>query len=945
MTASKARSTNRIRAFLCSATIVAAIAGYQQIVWAVSQPGALITETISETKLVTLAGNTRPEATTANDRGPVDASFPMGHLWLQLRRSPEQEQALERYIGQLSDRHSPNFHHWLTAIQFGERYGLAQEDLAAITGWLESHGFTVDLVYPSRVVIEFSGTAGQVREAFHTEIHNLEVNGKKHIANMSDPRIPAALAPAIVGIVSLNDFMPRPMNQPRSNYTFDSGQELALVPADLATIYNLNPLFTAGYSGQGQTIVVVEDTDVYNYPGDWDTFRSTFGLNSYTDGSFIQVHPAPGTGGSCSDPGVVTGNEDEAILDAEWASAAAPSAAIELASCANTTANFGGFIALQNILSNGDPVPAIVSISYGDSEPLLGASANSYIKGLYQLAVAAGVSVFVSSGDGGAAMTDFVAQSNVAQYGINVSGFASTQYNVAVGGTDFGDTYANANGTYWSATNNSDYGSALSYIPEIPWNDSCASELVANYLFVNDDYADGLTYGSSGFCNSSLGEGDFLTTSAGSGGASSCATGSPESLGVVGGSCAGYPKPSWQSGLFGNPSDRVRDLPDVSLFAANGIWSHYYVFCDTDPSDEGTCTGAPSGWLGAGGTSFSAPIMAGIQSLVNQFTASRQGNPNPEYYALAQTEYGASGSPACNSTLGNAAASSCIFYDVTQGDIDVPCKGSHNCYNPSGTYGVLSTSTSAYNPAYGTNAGWDFATGIGTVNAYNLVIAFGANPTPTTLSAAPLKLNFGNVDATGTSKPKKVTLTNKGTAAALIGSVTATPPFVIASSKDTCSGQSIAPKKKCSFEVEFAPATPGAATGGSIDVSYNGASPAMSLNGIGVEVKLKAPSRETFSPVAAGAIGKSKATKISNPATVSVSLGATSIGGIDPTAFTITANGCTGTLAAKPGNCTITMEFTPGSGATGAQSATVGFSYTYGANGGSVSIPISGTVK
>ena len=214
----------------------------------------------------------------------------------------------------------------------------------------------------------------------------------------------------------------------------------------------------------------------------------------------------------------------------------------------------------------------------------------------------------------------------------------------------------------------------------------------------------------------------------------------------------------------------------------------------------------------------------------------------------------------------------------------------------------------------------------------------------TTLTAAPATIKFGDVDATGTSKPKKVTLTNKGTNAAVIGSVTATPPFAIASGGDTCSGQTIAPKKKCSFGVEFVPATPGAATGGSIEVSYNGANPTVSLSGTGIAVTLKAPSKETFSPVAAGGTGKSKKIKISNPTTVSVSAGATVIGGNDPSAFTITFNSCPGTIAAK-GFCTITMEFTPGSGATGAQSATLGFSYTYGANAGNVSIPISGTVK
>jgi subtilase family serine protease len=166
----------------------------------------------------------------------------------------------------------------------------------------------------------------------------------------------------------------------------------------------------------------------------------------------------------------------------------------------------------------------------------------------------------------------------------------------------------------------------------------------------------------------------------------------------------------------------VRDIPDVSLFAANGVWGHYYVYCFTDKASGGaSCSGAPSTWAGAGGTSFAAPIMAGIQSLVNQKHGGKQGNPNPTYYKLAAAEYGTGGSSTCNSTKGNAAGSGCNFYDVTEGDMDVNCTGTHSCYKPSGTYGVLSTSTTAYSPAYGTKTGWDFATGIGTVNATNLV--------------------------------------------------------------------------------------------------------------------------------------------------------------------------------------------------------------------------------
>ena len=674
-------------------------------------PRPLINQTIDETKLVALHGNTRSEANAANDRGRVEDDFAMDHMLLQLQRSPEQEQALEQLVDSMHDRTSPNYHKWLTAAEFGKQFGLAQEDLRAITDWLESRGFTVNLVYQNGMLIDFSGTAGLVREAFHTEIHRLDVNGAQHIANMSDPQIPAALSAAVAGVVSLHDFMPHPANKPHTNYTFSSGGSTyyAVVPADLATIYNFSPQFSAGISGTGQTIVVIEDTNVYS-TSDWSTFRSTFGLSGYTSGSFTQVHP----GSNCTNPGT-NANDGEAILDAEWASAAAPNAKIELASCRDTSTTFGGLIAFQNLI-NGSSPPPIYSISYGECEAENGATANAAYSSAYQQAVSEGLSVYVSSGDEGAASCD--ANQAYATHGIGVSGFASTQYNVAVGGTDYSDTYSGSNSTYWNSTNGSYYESAKSYVPEIPWNDSCASVLIAQV----EGYS--TTYGSSGFCNSSVGTVDFLTTASGSGGPSGCATGSPSISGVVSGTCKGWAKPTWQS-VLGNPSDGVRDLPDVSLFAANGVWGHYYVFCWSDTREGGTaCTGAPSGWSGAGGTSFASPIWAGIQALINQKKGAKQGNPNPRLYALASSEYGTGGSSSCNSSNGNSVGSTCTFYDVTLGDMDVPCTGTHNCYKPSGTYGVLSTSNSSYQKAYGTATGWDFATGIGTVNVNNLVNNF-----------------------------------------------------------------------------------------------------------------------------------------------------------------------------------------------------------------------------
>jgi len=266
----------------------------------------LITERVDESRVITLAGNLRPEATAENDRGPVADSTPMEHMLLQLQRTPEQEQALTELIEQLHTPASPNFHHWLTPQEFGKRFGPAPEDAATITAWLESHGLTVNVIYPSGMLIDFSGTVAQVRQAFHTPIHQLEVKGVPHIANISSPQIPAALAPAVLGVVSLHDFRPHTMHTPRPEYTFTSGglTTQAVVPADLATIYNLNPLFNAGISGQGQTLVVIEDSDLFN-AADWSTFRSTFGLSGFTSGSLTQVHPAPpGGSNNCSDPGV-----------------------------------------------------------------------------------------------------------------------------------------------------------------------------------------------------------------------------------------------------------------------------------------------------------------------------------------------------------------------------------------------------------------------------------------------------------------------------------------------------------------------------------------------------------------------------------------------------------------------------------------------------------------
>jgi len=792
----------------------------------------LIRERIDDRKLVMLRGNTRPEALVpANDRGPVGDGFPMTHMLLQLRRPAELEQEFEQFIDQLTDKASPNFRHWLMPAEQGQLYGPAQADLDTLKTWLEFHGFTVNEVYANGMVMDISGTAGQIREAFHTEIHNLEVRGERHYANVSDPQIPAALAPLVVGIVSLHNFRPRAMNQPRINYTFAGctgapavGTCYALTPADFQVIYNLDPLYRLGLNGTGQTIVVVEDSDTYST--DVATYRSTF-LSKYS-GTVTTIHPSGSNG--CTAPGT-NAADAEADIDAEVASAIAPNATIEVASCRDT-ATFGGLLAIENLVNGATP-PSIISMSYGECETVNGAASNAAFSSAFQTGAAAGVSIFVSSGDSGASSCAplFTGGANYAYPGVGVTGWGETVYNVSVGGTDFEDTYnakmgspATPLSTYWNSTNTGTESSAKSYIPEIPWNDSCAGYLLYNYL----GYATG--YGSAGLCASPT----YHSTAAGSGGPSSCATGGGTadqfSRAVADGSCTGYAKPAWQSGIFGNPSDGVRDVPDVSLFAANGLWGHYVVICFSDTAHQGTsCSGAPDTWSGFGGTSVAAPTMAAIQALVNEKWGIRAGNPNPTYYSIAKAEFGSGGDAACysiNQPPPKGLASSCVFYDITQGDNDVDCRYNGindadgvGCYLPSSTIGALSTQAlntgtvtmggsgytsaptcavgapsnlnqylspsggvlwaggtqatctatvaggavgsviigtpgagyaggasctltggggtgatcsvspvmgtiaSSYQPAYGATPGWDFATGIGSVNAYNLVFS------------------------------------------------------------------------------------------------------------------------------------------------------------------------------------------------------------------------------
>ena len=672
-----------------------------------SHTRALIASAVDDTARIVLGGNINPAARPENDRGAVTASLPLEHMTLQLKRSPEQEAALDRLIDALHDPASPHYHHWLDANQVGEQFGPADTDIAAAKHWLASSGFRVNFVRADQMAIDFSGTAGQLRAAFHTELHHFDVDGERHVAAVRDPSIPRALEPVVMGVVALNDFRPHPssaVGSPSSSACKPGSCE-PVGPRELATIYDFKPLFKAGILGRGQRIAVVNSSNPANL-SDWTTFRETYGLSVYRGGTVALIHPKSASGfQNCLNPGVGAA-KIEAIGDAEWATAAAPAAQILIATCSDTVSQDALLTAIENLEEQPATTrPQVISLSYGQCEVQMGPTLNAAFSSAYETAVAEGISVFVSSGDNLVAGCDRNGGGGTF-YGMNVNGLASTPYDVAVGATDFGDSYHNQVDAYWSGGSALRFPSAKSYIREIAWNSSCGSALIAQAL----KYPDG-----DSFCNNpaavTLG---FNMLTGTSGGNSGCATGFAISTNIVSGSCAGYKAPTWQRAVPGLPANGLRRIPDLAIFGAGYGWNHSVIMC---VASEGGCVAK------FGGTSISTPIMAGVQALVNQKMKAvhGEGNPNVAFYALARAEYKpAATRAACNSSNGANINASCVFHDITEGDLGTFCflDESPDCGGGSFIiYGITQ-------PIYRATPGWDYATGLGSVDATNLVNAW-----------------------------------------------------------------------------------------------------------------------------------------------------------------------------------------------------------------------------
>ncbi len=546
-----------------------------------------VVQPIDNGNLTRLKGSVHPMARVAADLGAVAPSTQLERMKLIFAPTPAQQSALDQLLQQQQEPGSPNYHKWITPEQFAARFALSQNDYTKIANWLRSQGFQVVENARSRTYIAFNGSAAQVQTTFRTPIHRYAINGETHYANASEPMIPAALAGVVSGVSSMNNFRPNPRlvkAQPRLTSSVTGNHFIA--PGDFAVLYNLTGLYNSGIDGTGQTIAIAGQTDlVTDSNGNFSdvvTFRTNSGLSAPNLKSTL----IPGS----TDPGIVSGDIDEASLDVEWSGAVAKNASIILL-VANPKTTNGAFDSLQYAISSN--IAPVVSISYGLCEPQVDSATQTSFTTSGQEANAQGQTIVAPAGDSGAADCDTGAS---ATQGLAVDFPGSMPYVTSMGGTEFTGDTANAASPctatqYWSGGTcqvNDTSTTALSYIPETVWNDTALDGVL----------------------------------SAGGGGVSTLFT-----------------KPSWQTGT-GVPADGKRDVPDISL--SSSADHDGYVICSQGSCVCGfrnSCTVNTT--LGTfdstGGTSVAAPTFAGIVALINQKMAVAQGNVNPGLYSLASS--------------------------------------------------------------------------------------------------------------------------------------------------------------------------------------------------------------------------------------------------------------------------------------------------------------------
>src|SRR6516225_8310464 len=410
---------------------------------------------IDSSQRISLRGHVHSKALPEFDQGAVDPALIIPDVTLVLRPSPGQQAALDQLLAEQQDSSSPNYHKWLTPEQFADQFGASQDDIDRIVEWLQQQALTVTSVSRARNAISVNGTAAAVGQAFGLELHYYLVSGERHFANAAEPTIPAALAGIVSGIRGLHDFRMKPAslrrkavpNAAQPDYTSSTGIH-SLAPGDIATIYNLKPLFGMGVDGSGQSLVVVGQSQVRL--ADIQLYRSFFHLPAKDP----QLMLVPGA----TDPGIKAGDLLESELDLEISGAVAPNASILFvySSYAVTSAQY----AIDQNLAK------VISMSYGSCEAESTTSGATSLEALGKQANAQGITWFASSGDSGA--TGCAGPGSSTTGGASVEIPASLPEVTGIGGTEF----VEGGGTYWNPANDANGGSAQSYIPETAWNDT-----------------------------------------------------------------------------------------------------------------------------------------------------------------------------------------------------------------------------------------------------------------------------------------------------------------------------------------------------------------------------------------------------------------------------------------------------------------------------------------
>jgi hypothetical protein len=689
-----------------------------------------ITQPIESANMAVLAGSAHPLAKAELDTGLTDNGKVLQGMTIYFKRSAAQEASLQALLAAQQDPSSTSYHKWLTQAQFGQLFGMSAADLAQVSAWLQQEGFTITSVAQSANSISFSGSVASVEKAFQTQIHNYSVNGETHFANSTKISIPAAFAGTVNSVHGLDDFRLKPkLRVMKSRFTDGLTGVHLLAPGDLAVIYDINPLYSAGDTGKGVTVAIIGQTAIV--PADITDFRAAANLPANPP----TVFTVPGTTPPSAQAGAASGDLAETDLDLEYSGGVATGASIVLVNSGdvNTSLTY----AIQNTI-NGITIP-IISQSYGACEA--NTPTPTAEEAVLAQANAQGQTVILAAGDNGAADCDESSSTvtvTSAVHGLAVDYPGSSVYVTAAGGSEFmGDGTAaspqTGAGTYWNSSGTGSVSddlvtSAKSYIPEMVWNDT-------TFSIQNGGGLDAGGGGVSGLFN----------------------------------------KPSWQTGVPGIPADGKRDVPDISLTASNAHDPYLYctqVTTDGSPSAFVSSCQATSFRLSdpgqtdnntfvavAGGTSFAAPDFAGLLAIIEQKlgVTGGLGNVNPSLYSLAA----------------NATTYASAFHDITTGNNQVPCTAmTTNC--PTGSNPVI---------GYAAGTGYDQATGLGSVDANNLATAFvalvKATGTTTTLTAAPgtsVVINEA-VTFTATVAPNTLSTAPTGTVTFFVDGVAqASPP-------------------------------------------------------------------------------------------------------------------------------------------------------------------------